>query len=89
LPDLLWFHFFDFTTINCLQSKVISLASNPTLEGQIPVFMPSYDRVAQLYPQAPGSLFVVFYDSQGYSGDILTCFHIEKEAYISNINARK
>jgi hypothetical protein len=24
------------------------------------------DRVAQLYSQAPGSLFVAFYDSQGY-----------------------
>jgi hypothetical protein len=26
------------------------------------------DRVALLYPQAPGSLFVAFYDSQGYDG---------------------
>jgi hypothetical protein len=32
--------------------------------------MPPSDRVAQLYPQALGSLFVTFYmyDSQGYSG---------------------
>jgi hypothetical protein len=33
------------------------------------------DRVAQLYPQAPGSLFVAFYDLQGYGGGILTCLH--------------
>jgi hypothetical protein len=32
------------------------------------------DRVAQIYPQAPGSLFV-FYDSQVYGGSILTHFH--------------
>jgi hypothetical protein len=34
--------------------------------------MSSSDRVAQLYPQALGSLFVAFYDSQGYGGGILT-----------------
>jgi hypothetical protein len=28
--------------------------------------------VAQLYPQAPGSLFVASYDSQGYDGSFLT-----------------
>jgi hypothetical protein len=33
------------------------------------------DRVAQLYPQAPGSLFVAFYDSQDYGGGILTHLH--------------
>jgi hypothetical protein len=33
------------------------------------------DRVAQVYPQAPGSLFVAFYDPRGYSGGILTCLH--------------
>jgi hypothetical protein len=31
--------------------------------------------MAQFYPQAPGSLFVAFYDSQGYDGDILTRLH--------------
>jgi hypothetical protein len=30
------------------------------------------DRVAQLYPQAPGSLSVACYHSQGYGGGILT-----------------
>jgi hypothetical protein len=44
----------------------------PNLEAQVYVFMSPDDRVAQLYPQAPGSLFVTFYDSQGYGGGILT-----------------
>jgi hypothetical protein len=30
------------------------------------------DRVAELYPQAPGPLFVPFNDSQGYGGGILS-----------------
>jgi hypothetical protein len=47
----------------------------PNLEDQIPVFMSPSDRVTQLYPQAPGSLFVAFYDSQGYSGGINTRLH--------------
>jgi hypothetical protein len=33
------------------------------------------DRVAQLYPQAPGFLFITFYDSQGYGGGIRTRLH--------------
>jgi hypothetical protein len=28
-------------------------------------------RLAQFYPQAQGSLFVAFYESQGYGGGIL------------------
>jgi hypothetical protein len=35
------------------------------LEGQIPVFISPRNRVAQLYPEALGSLFVAFYDSGG------------------------
>jgi hypothetical protein len=34
------------------------------------------ERVAQLYPQAPGSLSIAFYDSQGYGGGILTLLHM-------------
>jgi hypothetical protein len=33
------------------------------------------NRVAQLHPQAQGSLYVVSYDSQGYGGGILTHLH--------------
>jgi hypothetical protein len=33
------------------------------------------DRVSQVYPQTPGSLFVT-YDSQGYGESILTYLHM-------------
>jgi hypothetical protein len=36
------------------------------------------DRMAHLYLQAPGSLFVAFYDSQGYGGGVLTRLHIRE-----------
>jgi hypothetical protein len=39
------------------------------------MFMSPSDRVAQLYPQAPGSLYVAVYDSQGYGGGTLTRLH--------------
>jgi hypothetical protein len=48
------------------------LLSTSTLEDQASVFMSRSDRVSQLYPEALGSLFVAFYDSQGCSGGILT-----------------
>jgi hypothetical protein len=38
----------------------------PNLEGQVPVFISSRNRVAQLYLQAVGSILVASYDSQGY-----------------------
>jgi hypothetical protein len=47
----------------------------PNLEDQVPVFMSPSDRVAQLCPQAPGSLFVASYDTQGYGGGILSRLH--------------
>jgi hypothetical protein len=40
------------TTFYCL------IYHSPNLEGQVPVFISSRNRVAQLYPQALGSLFV-------------------------------
>jgi hypothetical protein len=36
------------------------------LEGQVPVFISPRNRVARLYPQALGFLFVAFYDWRGY-----------------------
>jgi hypothetical protein len=42
---------------------------------QVPVFISSRNRVAQLYPQAPGSLFVASYDSQGYGEGIRPRLH--------------
>jgi hypothetical protein len=47
----------------------------PNLEGQVPVFISPRNRVAQLYPQALGSLFVISYDSQGYGGGVRTGLH--------------
>jgi hypothetical protein len=44
--------------------------TSPNLEGQVPVCISPRNRVALLYPQAPGSLFVASYGSQGYGGGI-------------------
>jgi hypothetical protein len=43
-------------------------SSLPQPEGQVPVLISPRKRMAQLYPQALGSLSVAFYDSQGYGG---------------------
>jgi hypothetical protein len=51
------------------------IRDSPNLEGQVPVFISPRNRVAQLYPQALGSLFVASYDSQGYCGGIRTRLH--------------
>jgi hypothetical protein len=36
---------------------------SPNLEGQVPIFISLKNRVAQLYPRAPGSFSVSSYDS--------------------------
>jgi hypothetical protein len=46
--------------------------------------MSTSDRMAQFNPQAPGSISVAFYDSQGHGGDIITRLHTE---YIIIINS--
>jgi hypothetical protein len=51
------------------------IRDSPNLEGQAPVFISARNRVAQLYPQALGSLFVASYDSQGYGGGIRIRLH--------------
>jgi hypothetical protein len=48
---------------------------SPNLEGLVPVFTSPRKRVARLYPQALGSLFVASYDSQAYGGDIRPRLH--------------
>jgi hypothetical protein len=50
------------------------IRDSPNLEGQVPVpvFIFPRNKVAHLYPQALGSLFVASYDSQGYGGGIRT-----------------
>jgi hypothetical protein len=37
------------------------IRDSPNLEGQVPVFISPKNRVAQLYPQTLGSLFVASY----------------------------
>jgi hypothetical protein len=46
------------------------IRDSPNLENKIPIFISPRIRVAQLYPQALGSLLVASYDSQGYGGII-------------------
>jgi hypothetical protein len=52
------------------------IRDSPNLEGQVPLVMSHCDRMAKLYPQAMGSLFVASYNSQGYGGGIRTHLHI-------------
>jgi hypothetical protein len=47
----------------------------PNLEVQGPIFIFPRNRVAGLYPQALGSLFVASYDPQGYYGGIRPRLH--------------
>jgi hypothetical protein len=46
--------------------------NSSNLEGHVPVFISSRNRVAQVYPRVLGSLSVASYDSQGYGGGILS-----------------
>jgi hypothetical protein len=51
------------------------IRDSPNLEDQVPVFISPRNRVAQLYPQTLGFLFVISYDSQGYGGGIRPHIH--------------
>jgi hypothetical protein len=51
------------------------IRDSPNVEGQVPVFISPRNRVARLYPQALGPLFVASYDSQGYGGGIRPGLH--------------
>jgi hypothetical protein len=52
-----------------------ALHPTPNLKDQVSIFMSPRDKEAQLYPQAPHSLFIAFYDSQSYGTGILTHVH--------------
>jgi hypothetical protein len=54
------------------KSKVVRYALSPNLEDNGFLFTSPEDRVAQLYSQEPGSLFIIFCYSQGYEGGILS-----------------
>jgi hypothetical protein len=51
---------------------LFQIRDSPNLEGQVPVFISRKNRVAQLFSQALGSLFIACYDSQGYGRGIRT-----------------
>jgi hypothetical protein len=51
------------------------IRDSPNLQGQVPVFISLRKRVNQLYARALGSLYVVFYYSQGFDGGILSGLH--------------
>jgi hypothetical protein len=51
------------------------IRDSSNLEGQVPVFISLRNRVARLYPQALGSLFVASYESQGYGGSVRPPLH--------------
>jgi hypothetical protein len=51
------------------------IRDSPNLEDKLSVFISPRNRVAQLYPQAMGSLFIASYDSQGYGGGIRPRLH--------------
>jgi hypothetical protein len=57
---------------SCRTHGLILLSHLRLPEGQVSVFIYPRNRVAQLYPRALGSFFVIFYDSQGCGGGILT-----------------
>jgi hypothetical protein len=61
----------DFTTVFFYRAGLSNLRPTP----QFGKLGSPTDRVSQLYAQAPGSLFVDFYDSQDYGGSILTRLH--------------
>jgi hypothetical protein len=51
------------------------IRDSPNLGVRYPYLNPPRNRVAQLYPQVLGPLFVASYDSQGYGGSIRTRLH--------------
>jgi hypothetical protein len=50
--------------------RTVSDSILPQHVGPGTLFISTWNRVAQLYTQALGSLFVASYDSQGYGGGI-------------------
>jgi hypothetical protein len=54
---------------------LFQIRDSPKLEVQVSVFISPRTRLAQLYPQALGSLSVASCDSQGYGGGIQTRLH--------------
>jgi hypothetical protein len=76
LPDCIRFSLFWISQQYLLyRERSSDLLATSKLEDQVCVFMSHSEKVAQFYTQTPRSLFVAFYDSQGYGGIILTHLH--------------
>jgi hypothetical protein len=63
------------------------IRDSPNLEDQVPVFISPKNRVALLYPQELGCLFIASYDSQGYGGGIRPRIHGQVSAAGSRYRA--
>jgi hypothetical protein len=63
---------------------IVSNSNFPNLDGKLPLFISPRNRVARLYLQALGSLFIASYDSQGYGGGIRTNLHRGAKNPIAN-----
>jgi hypothetical protein len=66
----------DFATVIFYRARSSALHPTPNLEGQASVVTSPSDRVAQLYPQVPGSSFVAFCNLQGCGGSTPTHLHM-------------
>jgi hypothetical protein len=55
-----------------------ALRPTPNMEDQVPVFMSSSDRTAQLYSKAPDSLFTTYHDLRGCGRGFLIYLHMVK-----------
>jgi hypothetical protein len=64
-----------WATTTLYRTRSSALRPTPKLKHQVSLFMSPSDRVSDSYPQAPGSSFFVFYDSQDYGGGALTLLH--------------
>jgi hypothetical protein len=76
--------FWDRSPKALMTTLLSQIRDSPNLEGQVPVFIFPQNRVVQLYPQALSALFFASYDSQGYSGDILSLqlFRYRRPGYV-------
>jgi hypothetical protein len=82
LPDHSLFTALDFAIIISLTEQGREPRVQPPSGGSDLCIYVHDDGVAHLYPQAPSSLFFVFYDSQGFGGGILTRLHVGRKLII-------
>jgi hypothetical protein len=51
------------------------IRASHNLNGQVPIFISSRNRVTQFYPRALGSLFIASYEPRDYGGGIRSRLH--------------